>query len=103
MAKDISHILGMIFMPSTAGDFLACLWDQGVINNKEEDRLGFDSQGVEELMQGSFHNFLHRPDVLPQEPGETRQRSVKKGTRKGLNHRRGMDFFAQLDETHNER
>jgi hypothetical protein len=102
MAKDIGHILGMIFMPSTPGDFLACLLDQGVINNKEEDRLGFDSQGIEELVQGGFHNFFHRPDVLPQEPGETGERSVKKGARKGLNHRRSVDFFAQLNEAHNE-
>jgi hypothetical protein len=102
VAKDIGHILGMIFMPSTPGDFLACLLDQGVIDNKEQDRLGFDSQGIEELVQGGFHNFLYRPDVLPQEPGETREGSVKKGARKGLNHGRCVNFLAQLDEAHNE-
>ena len=102
MAKDIGHILSMIFMPSTPGDFLACLLDQGVIDNKEDDRLGFDSQGIEELVQGGFHNLFHRPDVLPQESGETGEGSVKKGTGKGLNHRRSVDFFAQLNEAHNE-
>jgi len=43
MAKDIGHILGMIFMPSTPGDFVARLWDQGVIDNEEQDGLGFDA------------------------------------------------------------
>jgi hypothetical protein len=102
MAKNIGHILSMIFMPSTPGDFLACLLDQGVIDNKEEDRLGFDSQGIEELVQGGLENLFHGPDVLPQEPGETGEGSVKKGTGKGLNHRRSVDFFAQLNEAHNE-
>jgi hypothetical protein len=102
MAKDIGHILSMIFMPGTPRDFLACLLDQGVIDNKEQDRLGFDSQGREELMQSGFDNLFHSPDVLPQEPGETGEGSVKKGTRNRLNHRRRVNFFAQLNEAHNE-
>ena len=89
-------------MPSTPGDFLACLLDQGVIDNKEDDRLSFDLQGIEELVQGGLKNLFHGPDVLPQEPGETGEGSVKKGTRNRLNHRRRVDFFAQLNEAHNE-
>ena len=103
MAKDVGHILSMIFMPSTARDFLACLGDQGVIDNKEQDRLGLDSQGTEELMQSGLDNLFHSPDVLPQESGETGEGSVEKGNRKGLNHRRGVNLFAQLNEAHNER
>ena len=102
MAKDVGHILSMIFMPGTPRDFLACLLDQGVIDNKEQDRLGFDSQGREELMQSDFDNLFHSPDVLPQEPGETGEGSVEKGARNRLNHRRRVDFFAQLNEAHNE-
>ena len=102
MAKDIGHILSVIFMPSTPGNFLACLLDQGVIDNKKEDRLAFDSQRIEELVQGGLDNLFHGPDVLPQESGETGEGSVEKGTGKGLNHRRGVDFFAQLNEAHNE-
>jgi len=89
-------------MPSTPWDFLACLLDQGVIDNKEEDGLGFDSQGIEELVQGGLENLFQGPDVLPQESGETGEGSAEKGTGKGLNHRRGVDLFAQLDEAHNE-
>jgi hypothetical protein len=102
MAKDIGHILGMIFMPGTPGDFLACLLDQGVIDNKEEDRFGFDSQGIEELVKSGLENLFQGPDVLPQESGETGEGSAEKGTGKGLNHRRSVDFLAQLNETHNE-
>ena len=103
MAKDIGHILSMIFMPSTPGGFLTCLRDQGVIDNKEEDRLGVNSQGIEKLVQGGLDNLFHSPDVLPQKSGETGEGSVKKGTGKGLNHRRGVNLFAQLNEAHNER
>ena len=102
MAKDIGHILSMVFMPSTPGDLLACLLDQGVIDNKEQDRLGFDSQGIEESVQGGLDNLFHCPDVLPQKSGETGEGSVKKGPRNRLNHRRGVDFFAQLNEAHDE-
>src|SRR5512139_3328513 len=102
MAKDISHILSVIFMPSTPMDSLACLLDQGVIDNKEQNRLSLDSQGRKELKQSSFDDLFHCPDVLPQEPGETGKGSMKEGPRNRLNHRRGMDFFAQLNEAHNE-
>ena len=102
MTKDVGHILSMIFMPGTPRDALACLLDQGVIDNKEQDRLGFDSQGREELKQSGFDNLFHGPDILSQEPGETGEGSVKKRIAKGLNHRRSVDFFAQLNEAHNE-
>ena len=102
MAKDVGHILSMVFMPGTSRDCFPCLLDQGVIDNKEQDRLGFDSQGREELIQSRFDNFFHFPDVLPQEPGETGEGSMQEGPRNRLNHRRGMDFFTQLNEPHNE-
>src|SRR4030067_245399 len=102
MAKDISHILSMIFMPGTPRDSLACLLDQSVIDNKEQNRLSLNSQGGKELKQSGFDNLFHSPDVLPQEPGETGEGSMEEGLRKRLNHRRGMDFFAQLNEAHNE-
>ena len=102
MAKDVSHILSMIFMPGTPRNSLACLLDQGVIDNKEQNRLSLDSQGRKELKQSGFDDLFHCPDVLAQEPGETGKRSMKEGPHNRLNHRRGMDFFAQLNEAHNE-
>ena len=103
MAKDVGHILSMIFVPGTPRDFFPCLLDQGVIDNKEEDRLGVNAQGIEKLVQGGLDNLFHSPDVLPQESGETGEGSVKKGIGKGLNHRRSVNLFAQLNEAHNER
>ncbi len=102
MAKDVSHILSMIFMPGTPRDCFPCLLDQGVIDNKEQDRLSFDSQGREELIQSRIDNFLDSPDVFSQEPGETGEGSAKERTRNRSNHRRGMGFFSQLDEPHDE-
>ncbi len=102
MAKDVGHVLSMIFMPGTSRNLLACLLDQSIIDNKEQDRLGFDLQGAEELTQSRFDDLFDSPDVLPQEPGEAGEGSMKKGTRNRLNHRRGMDFFAQLNESHDE-
>ena len=102
MAEDVGHVLSMIFMPGTPRDCSPCLLDQGVIDNKEHDRLGFDLQGGEELIQSRFDNFFDSPNILPQEPGETGEGSMKKGTRNRLNHRGGMGFFAQLNEPHDE-
>ena len=102
MAKDVGHVLSMIFMPSTPRDCSPGLLDQGVIENKEQDRLGFDLQGGEELIQSRFDDLFDSPDVLSQEPGETAEGSMKKGTRNRLNHRRGMNFFAQLNESQDE-
>ena len=103
MAKYISHILSVIFMPGTPRDSLAYLLDQNVIDNKEQNRLSLDPQGRKELKQSGFDDLFHCPDVLPQEPVETAEGSMKEGPRNRLNHRRGMDFFAQLNEAHNER
>ena len=103
MAKDIGHVLSMVFMPATAWDMVACLVNERIIDNKKEDRLGVNSQGIEKLVQGGLDNLFHSPDVLPQKSGETGEGSVKKGTGKGLNHRRGVNLFAQLNEAHNER
>ena len=86
-------------MPSTPGDFLSCFWNQGVIDNKKEDRLGFDSQDVKELFQSDLDHFLCSPNVLSQESGEAGKGSVQEGKAKGLNHRGGMNFLAQLDKS----
>jgi len=55
------------------------------------------------LFQSDFCNLFEAPDVLSQESGEAGQRAVKKGIGKGLNHRRGMRFFAQLDKASDKR
>ena len=76
MAKDIGHILGMIFMPSTPGDLVACFLDQGIIDNKKEDGVGFNSQNPKELVQGGLDHLFHGPEVLSQEAGEAGKRAV---------------------------
>ena len=67
MAKDIGHVLGMILMPPTTRNLLACLFNKAVIHDKKEDIVSRDPQRLEELSQGSLRNFLHRPNALSQE------------------------------------
>jgi hypothetical protein len=99
MAKDIGHLLSMIFMPSTPWDFLSCFGNQGVIDNEKEDRLGLDTQDVKELFQSDLDHFFWGPNVLSQESGKAGKGSVQERKAKGLNHRGGMNFLAQLDKS----
>ena len=77
MAQDIS-LLSMISMPGTSWNLFTTLVDDCVIHDKEEHRMGFDPQGVEELFQRGLGHLFHRPDVLSKESGEAGQRAVKK-------------------------
>jgi hypothetical protein len=97
VTKDIG-LLSMIPMPGTSWNLFACLLGEGVIDNQKENGMGFDPQGMEELIQSGLCDLLHGPDVVPQESGEARKRSVQKAMGKGLNHRRSVELFAQLDE-----
>jgi hypothetical protein len=97
VTKDIG-LLSMISMPGTSWNFLPCLLGDGVIDNKKENGMGFDPQGMKELVQSGLCDLLHAPDALSQKSGEAAKRSMQKGTGKGLNHRGSVDLFAQLDE-----
>jgi hypothetical protein len=77
VAKDIS-LLRMIVMPGTAWNLLATLLDDRVIHDKKKHGMGFDPQGIEELLQRCLSHFLHGPDVLPEESSEAGQRPMKK-------------------------
>jgi len=101
VAKD-KGLLSVISMPGTSWNLLPCFLSNGVIHDKKEDGLGFDPQSMEELIQSGLCNLLHGPDVLSQESGETGKRSMQKRMAKGLNHRRRVDFFTQLDEANNK-
>ena len=103
VAKDISHILSMIFVPRASWNLLATLLSNGIINDKKEDRVGFDAQGIKELLQSDLCNLFEGPDVLSQETGETGERAVQEGIGKGLNHRGSVRFFAQLDKASDKR
>jgi len=48
------------------------LWGNGIIHDrdKEDNRLGFDSQDVEELVQSRFCHLCYIPDVLSKKSGE---------------------------------
>ncbi len=102
MAKDIGHVLGMILMPTTAGNLLTCLFNKAVIHDKKEDIPGCDSQRLEELMQSGLRDLLHSPNALAQESSETGERSAQERMGQGLHHGGSVDFFPQLDETDNK-
>jgi hypothetical protein len=99
VAKDMGHILSMIFVPRASRNFLATLLDNGIIDDKKEHRVSFDSQGMKELFQSNFCNLFEGPNVLSQESSEAGNRAMQKGMGKGLNHRGGVGFFAELDKT----
>ena len=86
-------------MLGTSWNLFASLLDDRVIQDKKEHGMGFDPQGMEELFQSGLGHFLQGPDILSEESGETGQRPVKKWEAKGLDHRGGVGFFAQLDKT----
>ncbi len=102
MAKDIGHVLSMVFMPATSWDVASCLVNERIIDNKKENRLGRNSQDTEELLQRRLGHLLYSPTVLSQKSGKAREGSMQEGRRKGLHHGRSMNFFAQLDETDDE-
>jgi hypothetical protein len=77
VAKHIG-LLSMISMPSTSWNLFATLPDDRVIHDKKQDGISFDLQAMEELFQSGLGHFLHGPDVLSKESGETGQRAVKK-------------------------
>ena len=70
VAKDVGFVCSL-FMPGTAGHLSACLLSNGVIHDDKEDRIGFDSQMMEELRQSNLCNLFHGPDILSQESSKT--------------------------------
>ena len=102
MAKDIGHVLSMVFMPATSWDMVACLVNERIIDNKIEDRLGRKSQYTEELLQRRLGHLLCSPTVLAQKPGKAWEGSMQERKREGLHHGRSVNFFTQLDETDDE-
>jgi hypothetical protein len=103
MAKDVGHILGMIFIPSSAGNFLSGLFDNGIIQEEKDNGASFNLEGMEEFLQSQGQDGIHGPGILSQETGEAGKRSGKKRARQRLDHGRGVPFFPQLDEANNKR
>jgi hypothetical protein len=68
----------MISMPGTSWNLFACLLDNCIIHDKKEHGMGFDSQGVKELLQSGLGHLLQGPDVLSKESGEAGQRPMEK-------------------------
>lgn len=70
VTEDRGHLLGMILIPGTSRNLFSRFSNEGIINKKKDDRLGFDMQGMEELIQGNLCDLFHRPEVLPKETGK---------------------------------
>jgi hypothetical protein len=56
-----------VFMPGTSGHLSACLFGDGVIHDKKENRMVVDSQMMEELGQSDLCHLFHGPDVFSKE------------------------------------
>ncbi len=85
MAEDIG-LLSVISVPRASWNLLACLADDGVIDNNEKDGLGFDRQVLEKSNQRNLGHFLDGPDVVSQESRKTAQGPANKGMGKRPNH-----------------
>jgi len=100
MAKNIGHVLGMILMPTTAWNLLACLFSKRVIHDKKEDIPDSNPQRLKESMQSGPRDLLHSPTVFSQEPGKVGERRMGQDRmNKGSYHGGSVNFFPQLDET----
>lgn len=103
VAKDVGHLLSMIFVPGTSRDLLPCFLDDRIIDDEEEDGASFDSQHPEESLQGNLNQILGCPRALAEEASEGRKRSLEIGLSLRLDHGGGVGFLSQLDEPNNER
>ena len=70
MAKDIGHVLSMVFMPATSRNMGPCLVNERIIDDKKENRLDGKSQDMEELLQRCLGHLLYSPTVLSQKSGK---------------------------------
>jgi len=102
LAEDISQVLGMILIPSAAGDLLPRFLDNRVVQEKKDDGAGFNLEGMKEFMDSRSQDLIHSPGILSKEPGEAGEGSGEKRARQRLDHGGGVPFFAQLDEAHDE-
>lgn len=102
VAEDVGQILGMILIPTASGDLLSRLLDNRVVQEKKDDGAGFNLEGMKEFAESRSQDLIHGPGILSEEPGETGEGSGKEGARQRLDHRGGVPFFSQLDETHEE-
>jgi len=102
MAEDMSQVLGMILMPGAAGDLFPRFLDNRVVQEKKDDGRGLNLEGMKEFVDRHSQDFIQGPGILSEEPGEAAKRSGKEGTGQGLDHGRGVPFFPQLNEAHDE-
>jgi hypothetical protein len=102
IAKDIGHVLSMIFIPGASGNSLSRLLDDGILDDEKEGGMGLDAQHVKESLQSRFHNLLHRPSALSREPGEAGKRSRQESNIQRSNYRTGVSLFAQLDKANDK-
>jgi hypothetical protein len=103
VAKDIREVLGMILIPSAAGNLLSRFFDNRIVQEEKDDGARFNLEGLEEFLEGQGQDLIPGPGILSQETGETGERSGKKRASQRFNHGRGVPFFSQLDEAKNER
>jgi len=71
VAKDVSQVLGMILIPSAAGNLLPCFLDNRIIQEKKDDGARLNLEDMEELLKSRSQDLIHGPGILAQEPGET--------------------------------
>ena len=77
--------------------------EEGIIDKEKEDRVSFDMQFTEEFSQLDSDDFFLETRVFSQESCEACDGSLNRGATEGFDHRGGMGFFSQSDESCDKR
>jgi hypothetical protein len=77
VAKDVGQVLGMILIPTASGDFLPGFFDDRIVQEQKDDRVGFNFKGLEEFLKSQGQDLISSPGILSQEPGEAGEGSGK--------------------------
>jgi len=97
------QIFSMILIPGAPRNLFTCLSNDGIIDKEKEDRVSFDMQFMEELLQFDLYDFFLGPNVFTQESCEACKGSLDRGATEGFDHRGGMSLFSQSDESCDKR
>jgi len=103
VTKEPGHIIIMIPIPEASRNLFTVLSNEGIIDKEKEDRISFDMQFMEELSQFDSDDFFLGPSVFSQKSCEACDGSLDRGRTEGFDHRGGMGFFSQSDESCDKR
>lgn len=89
MAKGPSHLLSMVSIPGEPRDPFTNFLKKGIIDKKKEELVGFNMQGLEEVIEFDLRDFFLGSDTLFQETGEAAGVALQQEVVQRLGEKRG--------------